>query len=245
MTRTVVGTPDRVELDDEDGLPDIDPTREFIISAFGRKRAGKTWFTRRLFDSYPFDKLCIDVNGEADPTCEVEKITAPLPTKWPAVRPGLPGEHRPKYRALYYRADPGSDTYDDDLDRAVGLALNPADRHTLVWCGEIGEFMPTANRTRPHMRRLLMQNRHYAASVLFDGPRPVNVNPLVLTQSDYVAIYDLPNPNDRDRVAETIGFKPQLFDAECDETFRRGPHWFLLWDAEQHVLYRCPPLPKD
>ena len=28
-----------------------------------------------------------------------------------------------------------------------------------------------------------MQNRHYTATALFDGPRPVNVNPLVVTLS--------------------------------------------------------------
>jgi len=244
VTRTSVGLPDRVELEG-DRLPDIDPSRSFIISAFGRKRSGKTFFNRRLFNAYPFDKLCIDVNGEADPGGELEKIGAPLPSKWPQPTPGLLGEKRPKYRTLYYRADPGSATYDDDLDRAVGLAMNPQDRHALVWCGEIGEFMPTATKTRPHMRRALMQNRHYKTSLLFDGPRPMNVNPLVLAQSDYVAIYDLPNPHDRQRVAETIGFDPSEFYDECEETFRRGAHWFLLWDAEQHLLYRCPPLPVD
>lgn len=31
----------------------------------------------------------------------------------------------------------------------------------------------------------------------------MNVNPLVLAQSDLVAIYHLPNPDDRERVAKT------------------------------------------
>jgi len=95
------------------------------------------------------------------------------------------------------------------------------------------------------MRRLLMQNRHYRATALFDGPRPVNVNPLVLAQSDLVAVYHLPNPDDRERVAKSIGYPVDRFNTEHEAMLRRGPYWFLLWVAGEHQLYRCAPLPLD
>jgi hypothetical protein len=225
-----------------DQLPPIDPMRPLIVSAWGRKGSGKSTFNRRLFRSWPFDKLAIDVNGDADPGPEAEKITLPLPGRFPAPAPGMPGV-KPGPRTLVFRADPGSATYEDDLDRAIGVGLFPQHHRALVWAGEVGEFMPNAAKTRPHMRRLLMQNRHYLTSALFDGPRPVYVNKLVLSQSDFVAVYDLPDPDDRERIAKNIGYPAARFTKECDETFRRGPFWFLLWHTETHTLYRCAPLP--
>lgn len=224
-------------------LPPIDPAKPTLISAFGRKGSGKSFFNRRLFAEWPYDKLAIDVNGDADPGPAAEKVTLPLPGRYPAPPEPMPGMPTAGPRTLVFRADPGAATYEDDLDRAVGMALFPQAHRTLVWCGEIGEFMPSAQRTRPHMRRLLMQNRHYQATALFDGPRPMNVNPLVLAQSDLVAVFHMPNPDDRERIAKTIGYPADRFHVECEETWRRGKHWFLLWHAEEHQLRRCAPLP--
>jgi hypothetical protein len=245
---TVVGRPapggDVTELDA--GFPvELDPSKPLIVSSFGRKGSGKSTFNRRLYDSWPGDKLAIDVNGDADPGPDAVAIHTPLPSKFPAPPVGLLGSPRPGPQNLTFRADPGSETYTDDLDRAVGLALFPQAHPTMVWCGEAGEFMPNAQTTRPHMRRLLKQNRHYHVTALFDDPRPKNVNPLVIGQSDLVAVYELPNPADRVRVAETIGYPPARFDKEMEETLRRGPYWFLLWVAAAHKLYRCAPLPTD
>lgn len=229
------------ELDADDSpLMALDPSRPSIISAWGKKRSGKSYLNRMLWASWPYDKIVIDVNGNAEPGEGTEKVTAPLPTKFPAAAGGL-GERR-KARALHYRAHPGSDTYRDDLDRAVGMALYPQDRKCLLWAGEVGELQPYG-RPGPHMRTLLQQNRHYNVTALFDGPRPVNVDPLTLAQSDLVAVYVLPNPKDRDRIADQIGFPPKEFTKECFETWRRGEHWFLLWDSDRQTLYRHEPLP--
>jgi hypothetical protein len=218
------------------GYPvDLDPTRNFIISSFGRKGAGKTTFNRILYKDYPLAKLCIDVNGEADPG-ENANIIHHLDTRMPTVGPNDPPPN------LHYIADPGSDTYRDDLDRAVGMAMYPQGEASLVWAGEIGE-LTTGNKTQPHLRRLLMQSRHYRTSALFDGPRPKDIDKLVIAQADFVAIFDLPDPDDRNFVAQHIGFPPQLFRRECDDTFRRGDYWHLLWVSAAKRLYRCPPLP--
>ena len=236
-----MSSPDVADVDDDFPV-DLDPARPLIASAWGRKGSGKSVFNRRLYASWPFDKLAIDVNGDAAPGPDADRVSVPLPSKFPTGVPTL-GERR-KPRNLHYRADPGSPTYADDLDRAVGMALFPQAHRTMVWCGEVGEMMPNG-RAGPHMRRLLQQNRHYAISALFDGPRPVFVDPLVLAQSDLVACYQLPNPDDRKRIADSIGYPPQRFHAECEETWRRGKFWFLLWVQAHHQLYRCAPLPVD
>lgn len=228
---------------DDSPLMRIDTSRPVIISAWGKARSGKSYLNRMLFDSWPYDRLVIDVNGNAlDAGHPSEKLTGDLPGKFPAP-PAAVGERR-KARSLWYRAHPGSATYRDDLDRAVGLALYPQDHRTLLWAGEVGELMPNG-RPGPHMRTLLQQNRHYNVTALFDGPRPVHVHPLTLSQSRFVAVFRLPNPRDRERIADEIGFPAKEFHRECFATWRRGPHDFLLWDAEADTLYRHEPLPAE
>jgi len=230
----------------------LDPHRPMIISAWGRKGSGKSVFNRRIFRSWPYDAIAIDVNGNAEPGPDAERITREqIGSRFPDQAPAIGERHRP--RKLHFRADPGSATYADDLDRAVGMALFPQDRPVCVWAGEVGELMPNG-RPGPHMRRLLQQNRHHKVTALFDGPRPMFVDPLVLAQSDLVAVYNMPNPADRKRVADSIGYPPKRFDVEHEETQRRNgaekaagrdPYWFLLWHAEAHQLYRCAPLPVE
>lgn len=206
------------------------------MSVFGRKGSGKSTLSRRLYRSWPGDKLCVDVNREADPGDDATELTGDLPARFPARQ----DERVPLN--LHYMPSPLSPTYREDLDRSVALALYPQDHPVLVWLGEVGEFT-TGNRTGPHLRTLLMQSRHYRVSVLMDGPRPIDVDKLVIAQADLVAVFDLPDPDDRERIAKIIGWPPKLFAAECDETRRRGLYWFLLYEAATHRLWRCPPLP--
>lgn len=230
------------ELDDDFPLFNMDFTKSMFITAWGRKRSGKSVFNREIYRSFPGDKVCIDVNGNAEPGEDAEKVGEPVPTAFPSTAPGLGERRRP--RNLHYRAHPASATFRDDLDRAVGLALYPQKHPTLLWAGECGELMPNG-KAGPHMRLVLMQNRHYNVTALFDGPRPVYVNPLTLSQSDLVAVFPLPNPNDRKRIADEIGFPLGEFEKACQDTWRRGDHWFVLWDSNGQKLWACPPLPVD
>lgn len=220
----------------------LDHSRPMIISAFGKKGKGKSAFNREIYRSFPGDKLTIDVNGNAEPGEDAEKITEPLKA-FP--RPeGMPGERR-RHRNLHYVADPGSPTYRDDLDRAAGMALFPKNHKVLLWAGEVGELMPNGH-AGPHMRRLLMQSRHYNVTALFDAPRPVELDRLVLGQSNLVAVFELPDPDDRKRLAKVSGFTPSKFDAICLETWDRGDFWFLLINTDAprgKQLWRCAPLP--
>lgn len=220
----------------------LDHARPYVISAFGKKGSGKSAFNREIYRSYPGDKLAIDVNGNADPGEDAEKITEPAKA-WP--RPvEMPGERR-KPRNLHYVADPGSDTYYDDLDRAVGMALLPQDHRVMLWCGETHELMPNG-RAKAHTRRLLQQNRHYKTTVLFDSPRPVWLDRQVLLQSNLIALFEMPDPDDRARIAKVTGHDARQFEQFLLETWDRGSHWFGLIDTDARrgeQLWRCAPLP--
>lgn len=241
----VSGVEEAVGPEDPDFPYRLDATKPFIVSAWGRKGSGKSHLNGLLYQSFPGDKLAIDVNGHAYVGPDAERITE-LPKRWPAGTPQLGERRRP--RNLHYQANPAADTYRDDLDRAVAMALFPKDHPVLLWAGEVGELTPNS-KARPHMRQLLMQNRHHRVAALFDGPRPMNVDVLVLAQSDLVAVFDLPNPADRKRIADSIGYPPKKFDEVCQETWARSDpsdpgSWHVLWDGRTRTLWQVPPLPQ-
>lgn len=220
-----------------DGL-DLDPSRSTIVLCVGKKGSGKSHAARRLYRAWPKDKLVIDITGDAEPGEDAERVHD-LPTSFPVQY----DMDRPHFRNLHYRADPGSPTYRDDLDRAAGLALRPSDRSCLLWIDEVGEAFPVG-KPAPNMRRLVMASRHYGpASALCCGPRPMHIDPLLVSQADFIYIFDLPNPRDRERLAENMGYPPAELEAAWTGNRARGKHAFLLWCAEAGVLLDCPPLP--
>lgn len=222
-------------------FPRIDPTLNQIIAIFGRKRSGKSVFAREMFRGWTgVDKLVIDPSGDADPGADLGTITLrSLPLQLP--RPARRGEHT----VTRWIPDPASSSYAEDLDRAVGLALHPKDVPTLMWVDEVGRVFPTGSKgqTGPNGRTFLEQSRHYYTSALLCGPRPVGVDPLVISQADRVVMYDLPHPKDRTRLAENIGRPAAELVRELDELKRLPEHSFLMYDARTNALYQCPPLP--
>lgn len=208
----------------------VDPAASVYMSMFGRKRSGKSFLARRFWDTYPFDSLVIDVNADIDDD-EARLVRASeLPGRFPGPL------HRGERVKLRYVPDPGSPTYRDDLDRAVGLVFRA--RRKLLWIDEVGD-LTNANSTPPYMARALHQGRHRELSMLMCGPRPVDINPLVISQSDYVYVFDLPHPRDRERVAAVIGYPPRDFD---EAIAALGPHCYLRWDAEHKELIEFPPI---
>jgi hypothetical protein len=220
---------------DYHAFPAIDPDANTIVLAVGRKGSGKSVLARELFLGWPnVDRLVIDPTGDADPGEGAVTLTT-IPKQLPERRRGGPPI------LARYVANPAAPTYHDDLDRALGLALYPKGRRVLVWIDEGGEVFPV--NPGPNARTLLHQSRHWNASAIIACPRPKDIATLVPAQADYIAIFDVPSPHDRQRLAETMGWPPAKLNAALEDCTRRGAHWFLLFDARAHELYLCPPLP--
>lgn len=217
--------------------PVIDPTANQIVVAVGRKGSGKSKAAREHFRHWPAtDRLIIDINGSADPgdDQDVVMLRGGPPMELPPRRdPDVPVTCR-------WIADPRAATFRDDVDRALGAALYPKERRTLVWVDEMGEVF-AAGQTGPNARLLLHQSRHHRTSALLCGPRAKMIDPLVLGQADRVLMFDLPNSLDRARIAENIGIPLAKLHDVLNETSRRGAHWSTLYVAEEHRLYRVPP----
>lgn len=229
-------------VDAEELPPLLDPTVPAIISVFGKKQSGKSTLNRAIYQSWRGDKFCIDVNGDARPGFGpdglegCEQLRQPLPMR-------MPDRENNKPRNLYWRADPLSPTYVDDLDRALAIALYPQDRPVLVWAGEVGEFCTKGGgRTGPFLRLVLRQNAHYNVTLLDDDPRPINTNRLIIGQANHAITYRMPDPDDRIFFAKCAGIPPKDFEAAHDELIARGQYWYLDYDAINDQLYLHPPI---
>lgn len=213
----------------------IDPDKAPWIFCCGRKGSGKSHLAHRYWDSYPLDRMVIDTTHDIDPHDEkAEILRDPLPGKWP--RSIDPQAER---STLRYIADPGSDTYFDDLDRAVGLAV--VHGNCILWLDEVGE-LTTASRTKAHTRRAFKHSRHHNLALLLCDPRPQDINPLCIAQADYVAVFDTPHELDRKRLAAGMGISTRELDTELDAL---GKFEFLWYVAETHDLFAMPPLPPS
>lgn len=202
---------------------DFDPHKGFFTFATGKKGSGKSYLSRRIFDSYPFDRLVIDVTGDvrkdltADGVDFVDLDKDVLPLRFPSDLQG-------KRVTAVYVPDMGGKESLLDADRAIGLGY--AHGRCLVWLDEIGILAP-ANAAPPNMKRILHHGRHRQLSVLMAGPRPKTVDPLTIAQADHVFMFNTPNPGDRKRIAEEIGWPPRLLD---EAHARLGKHEYLWYN---------------
>jgi hypothetical protein len=225
---------------------ELDPDDANHIFCTGRKGSGKSELARSFWESYPYDRLVIDPTGDVktgDP--KTVKLELPLPSRWPSPSPFREHERT----TLRFVPDFGSPTYVDDMDRALGLAFNHGGQHKkaphhrcLAWVDEVGE-LTGASRTPPAMKRVLHQSRHKKLSLLFCGPRPIDINKLVLTQADFIAVFPLPARADRERIAEAIGMESGDFEDAHRELMGAGKYWYLWWAGPDSELELRPPIP--
>jgi nucleoside-triphosphatase THEP1 len=228
-------------------VSEIDPDKGAFVFATGKKGSGKSVLCRDLFDAFPYDRLVIDPTGDVTRDLraagvKVRQLADPLPGRWPASL----DESEPYVTLTYVpNMSQAPAAAVDDMDRALGLAL--AHRRTLVWIDEIG-LMTRAQSTPPQLQSALHQGRHRQLTLIMAGPRPINIDPLCIAQADLIAVFALPNPRDRRRVAEEMGWPPAEFDAAVHGLGRHEYLWYdaTAWNAatdQSGMLWHMPPIP--
>ncbi len=220
----------------------LNPHKATQIAVVGKKGSGKTELAYLLFESYPYDRILVDPNSDIKVPEDTEELETGGLARWPTADP----LDRNRRRTFRYVPDFGAGDYVEDLDRVVGMAYTHP--RTLLFIDEAHEAAP-AGRTPPHMRRALRQGRHRQLSSIYVTPRPLTVDALMLSNADWVYVFKLPNPNDRRRVAETIGWDPRDFD---DAVHALGPYEYLRHgpakdptEEHQDELVHMPALPRD
>lgn len=235
-TSTPAPPPARPAIEQREIPPDRNPDQRKPqqIAIVGKKGEGKTELAYLLFDAYRGPKLAIDPNGDLKMPEHTLELTLPLPTRWPTK--DFPDEQRQVARFV---PDPGSPTFQEDVDECLGLAY--AHRGVCTFVDECHSAFP-AGRTGPHGRRVLRQGRHHNLFQINADLRPMQVDPLVIANADWVYVFKLKNPNDRRRVADSIGWDPRDFD---DAVAALEPHAYLRYDDELDDLAHFPPLPEE
>jgi hypothetical protein len=209
----------------------IKPEHPCNVVLVGRSRCGKSVVAKHLFRSWPGRKLVVDN------TRDVASSLGRRGEDWTLLEDlsgGWPGDAR---TVVAWPDVSKPDGGLADADAAIGIAVEHGD--CLVWLDEIGATLPVG-KTGPSARRLLNHGRHHDVSYLACGPRPVMIDSLVLSQAMHVVMFNVPNPKDRRRLAETTGIPPAVLDEAMN---RLEPFEFLWFDAGDYRLTHCPPLP--
>lgn len=137
-------------------------------------------------------------------------------------------------RARFVPYDPGDL---DAIDRVYRWAFTTFPRY--VWADEAGYIAP-ARSTSAGVRTLIAQGRKRSIGHLACHTRPREVDPGLISNAAHVFVFDIPNPDDRRRVAELSGVPPATLDAEL----RRLPEFGFLWyDQRLNRLTAIDPLP--
>lgn len=226
----------------------FDAAKGFFTFACGRKGSGKSVLTRRIWDSYPGDKMVIDITQSVAHDLRREGRSFTLmsgdmvPLRFPAPLADETTGERSR-SIVVYQPDMGAKDAVDQMDRALGIAL--ARGRVAVWIDEIGD-MARVGATPPNLRRALHHGRHRRLTLLMAGPRPIAVDPLCIAQADHVFTFDLPNPADRKRVADVIGWPPAPFEKAAQSLRSHEYLWYnALAEGGAGELLHMPPLPAQ
>ncbi|MCU1489714.1 MAG: hypothetical protein JWM85_1119 [Acidimicrobiaceae bacterium] len=244
------------ELDEETRL-DVDPDgTAMFLDFFGRKNSGKSHLAELYARSWPYDGLVINSTGDVDhdytwtlpwPGGEelVDKKSNGDPiyaVNWPERPEGLsramwnlvPNRlHDPHYR---FKIDAAIAA----LHEAGDKRRFPGARPRLLWVDEIGE-VAKPGRVLQGFDTVLHQGRHNGDWCLFCGPRPMDIETLVLGQADWIFCFALPAVADVQRVAKTCGISEQDLAGLMGEL---GDHEFVRIDQGTHTVALYPPVPS-
>ncbi len=189
----------------------------------GATSTGKSHLARQLFRTAAAPRLVIDP-ADSDLTMVPGARTYRDPMRPPDA---------PTIR--FVPDDPGDlDAY----DAVYRWAFNHFPRY--VWVDEAGIVLPVHKVPR-WARTLLVQGRKREIGHLALHTRPREVDPNLIAQAAHLAVFDLPNPDDRRRIAELAGIPPRDLDAMIAGL---PEHGFLWWNQRARLLTVCDPLPR-
>lgn len=247
----------------EEFAPDFkfNPDRGAWLASFGPKGSGKSELSTRLLRSFPYDAMLIDHTGDVDPhhdfteplTAELARLAVSLrdadgsdaSTEGLAVQVREAWRHdgqRHKYRYIPNYLERG---WLETTDLAIGLAYLLG--QCCIHLDEVNDACPVGQT--PRWTRLdLRMGRHRKLSNLMPGPRPSDLDPLVLNQADVVTIHGQLHELDVRRLAKHLHLRERELLAliESLQRFERDGvevGEFLAYFKKDRELVIYPPLP--
>jgi hypothetical protein len=254
-------------LSEEADLFDLDPDKGAFVASFGPKGTGKSELITRLFARFPYNGLLIDYARDVDPQY---RFTEPIP---PAVHAlanelGAMGDVDPSSLGSFidrlrvaWRGDPSkrfrkyryvpnfvAKDWLERTDNYIGLAYLL--ERCAVELDEINEEAPVGSTPR-WTRAMLRVGRHQRCSMLMAGPRPTDLDPMVLNQADVVTVHGQLHELDIRRMAKQLHLKDaelmsliqNLARYERGDSPLEGVGDFLAYFKRGGDLAIYPPLP--
>jgi len=240
----------------EPGL-ELDPDAGAFVAIFGRKGSGKSELAKSYFQAYPYDRIVFDSNGDVDPEGKFTIRVGPGDFEWPTLEQWAEmrrdNPELAAFPSLLYEID-----FTDDalmagtriprwlflVDQVVKKAYHLG-RPVCIWLDEIGELAP-AGRTPGNISQALHKGRHVSLALLMAGPRPTDIDVLVLSQADIVIMFDVPHDLDRERLAKHLALKRAELDPLLDNLEPHGEvegvTGYLAFFAATRSLAIFPPL---
>lgn len=217
----------------------LDPDRANFVAIFGRKGSGKSVRARDFFEHWPGPAMVIDVIGDVAPIGPdgrpVAKTTEP-PERWPTHEVHGRTELVPRVWFVPSTMDPA---WLEKVDVAIGLCHRTP--YSLLWLDEVHLLLPvhTTKASMPAARNALITGRHTPMSILACGPRPRDIDRLVLQQADHVIVYHLPSVEDRETIAGNVGWDRHDFHGRHAEL---GRHEYLWVNVAEHRMTHYDPV---
>lgn len=220
--------------DKVEDLPDDQP---LYIVVVGRKGTGKTVLAKMFWDSWEGDRVLVDMTGDVGRDFP-DPHTYDLDLVPPHVWPDHLQEPEDTRLSLRYVPDVGDPDWRELLDQLLGLCYSHGD--LLIWIDDAGLVLEVG-KLGPNGKRILQFGRHQDINLLLTMPRTQTIEVLALSQADVIYSFDLPNVNDRKRLADNIGWDARDVDAANAEL---EDHGYLRAHVRAHELAIFPPLPK-
>jgi len=192
------------------------------VAILGTTGSGKSRLARQLFLTAAAPRLVIDP-VDSDTTSVPGAVTVRDPSR---LDPAAPTQR-------FVPRDP----YDLDAYDAVYRWVG-ANYPRYVWCDEAGIAFPVRSTPRG-AAVILTQGRKRSIGHLACHTRPRELDPNIVAQAEHLAVFALPVPDDRRRIAELAGLAP----ATLDQLVTSLPlYGFLWWDRRRQLLTVCDPL---
>lgn len=218
---------EQIQIEDgEYGLPQIELNDRVAI--FGGTGSGKSVLAHALHNSIPNEgwwKIIIDITDSIhEPTALT--FYDPINIPWD--------------KAFSMRFVPDiSVSLDDQISELfMGVYLHGV---CWYWLDEANE-VSTAHRTIFGLRKVLLQGRKAYTGGVSATPRPRDITKSIITQAQYIAIFDIVDYDDRAYIAKNIGMTPGEFD-ELMSTLNQ--YEYLFYDVRFKTLWTVPALPIE
>lgn len=190
----------------------------------GATRSGKSTLARALFLSAAAPRLVID---PADSSLTASVVDAGGTFCDPRRPPNL----------ATIRFVPRDPADRDAYDAVYRWAFANFPRY--VWLDEPEQAAPAQGWSRA-ANTFVVQGAKRMLGHLACATRPRDVMRSLIANAQHVAIFALPNPDDRRHLADLVGLPRAVLDAELA---RLPEHGFLWWNGIARTMTACPPLP--